>query len=87
MRRVKDHFVLALIKGETPPGQVYVIGLKMPLDEITKVRARLPQDSHVGYSPSDQLEFRDPYQIVWQISVPESEFRTSGHRTNRWLEL
>jgi catechol 2,3-dioxygenase-like lactoylglutathione lyase family enzyme len=83
----KDQFVLALIKGEAPLGQVHVIGLKMPMEEIAKVKARLPQDAQVTYNPSNQLEFRDPYQIIWQISVPESEFQTSGDRSNRWLSV
>lgn len=83
----KDHFVLALIKGEAPPGQVYVIGLKMPMEEIAGVKARLPKDVQVGNSAPNYLEFRDPYQIAWQISLPESEFRTSGHSANRWLQI
>jgi len=35
----------------------------------------------------DSLEFRDPYRISWQISVPENEFRTAGDFADRWLEL
>ena len=38
----KDEFGLALFRSDAPPGQVYVIGLKMPTEEIAKVRARLP---------------------------------------------
>jgi catechol 2,3-dioxygenase-like lactoylglutathione lyase family enzyme len=83
----KDQFVLALFKGEAPPGQVYVIGLKMPSEEIARVKSRLPKDAEISDSRSDYLEFRDPYQIVWQIFLPENEFRTSGHSTNRWLSI
>jgi hypothetical protein len=35
----------------------------------------------------DGLEFRDPYKIIWQISVPGSVFRTAGDFAGRWLEL
>lgn len=84
----KDQFVLALFKGDAPSGQVAVIGLKMPMEEIVRVRDRLPRDAQVSdRAPTNYLEFRDPYQIVWQISLPESEFRTSGHSANRWLRL
>ena len=83
----KDQFVLALFKGDASPGQVCFIGLKMPSEEITRVKDRLPKDTQVNYDAMNQLEFRDPYQIVWQISLPESEFRTSGHSANRWLQL
>jgi catechol 2,3-dioxygenase-like lactoylglutathione lyase family enzyme len=83
----KDHFVLALFKGNVPPGQVSFIGLKMPPDEIARVKTRLPKDAEINDNGPDYLEFRDPYQIVWQISVPESEFRTSGEIANRWLKL
>jgi len=83
----KDQFVLALFKGDAPPGQVWFIGLKMPIEEIDRIRTRLPKDTRVSDSASDHLEFRDPYQIVWQISLPESEFRTSGHSANRWLQI
>ena len=83
----KDQFVLALFKGHAPSGQVVVIGLKMPMEEIAKVRVRLPMNPQVSKSTPDYLEFCDPYQIVWQISLPESEFCTSGHSANRWLQI
>lgn len=83
----KDQFVLALFKGGASPGQVCFIGLKMPSEEIAKVKDRLPKDAEMSDSGPDYLEFRDPFQIVWQISVPESEFRTSGHSANHWLKL
>jgi catechol 2,3-dioxygenase-like lactoylglutathione lyase family enzyme len=83
----KGQFVLALFRGETPPGQVYVIGLVMSAEEIVSVRTRLPEGvSAPGGSP-DHLEFRDPWQITWQISVPGTSFRTAGDWANRWLEL
>ena len=82
----KDEFVLALFRGDAPPGQVYVIGLKMPDDEIAKVRARLPRDAQISEAAPDYLEFRDPYQITWQIML-SSKFSTSGIFANRWLKL
>ena len=83
----KDEFVLALFRGVARPGQVYVIGLKMPIDEIAKVRARLPEDTQVSEDAPDYLEFRDPYQITWQIMLPGSKFSTAGDFANRWLKL
>ena len=83
----KDEFVLALFRGDAPAGQVNVIGLAMPTEEIARVRARLPQEAQVSEDAPDGLEFRDPYQIIWQISVPGVEFRTSGDFANRWLQL
>jgi catechol 2,3-dioxygenase-like lactoylglutathione lyase family enzyme len=83
----KDEFVLALFRGEAPPGQVYVIGLAMLAEEIAGVRARLPEDTRASDGPPDHLEFRDPHHITWQISVPGTAFRTAGDWANRWLEL
>ena len=83
----KDEFVLALFRGDAPPGQIIVIGLSMLTEEMARVRARLPGDTQVIEDALDRLEFRDPYQIVWQISVPGVEFRTAGDFANRWLKL
>ena len=83
----KDEFVLALFKGPAPSGQVNVIGLSMPLAEIAGVRARLPSGTLVSGAAPDRVEFQDPYQITWQISLPGTEFRTSGDFANRWLKL
>jgi len=83
----KDEFVLALFRGDAPPGQVYVLGLNMPTEEIAGVRARLPKAAQVSDGVPDNLEFRDPYQISWQISVPGRQFRTAGDIADRWLEL
>jgi catechol 2,3-dioxygenase-like lactoylglutathione lyase family enzyme len=80
-------FVLALFQGEAPPGQVYVIGLAMPADEIAGVRARLPDEALISGDSPDHLEFRDPYGITWQISTPGGAFRTTGDWAGRWLEL
>jgi len=80
-------FVLALIEGDVPQGQVFAIGLRMPEGEITRVRDRLPVDAEVIESSADSLAFRDRYQIIWQISVPGSEFRTAGEFANRWISL
>lgn len=83
----KDDFGLGLFRGDSSPGQVYVIGLKMPMEEIAKVRARLPDDTQVLEDEPDYLEFRDPYQITWQIMFPGSKFSTAGVFANRWLKL
>jgi catechol 2,3-dioxygenase-like lactoylglutathione lyase family enzyme len=83
----KDDFGLGLFRGDGSAGQIYLIGLKMPMDEIASVRARLPQGTQVSKDASDSLEFRDPYQITWQIVLPGSKFRTAGVFANRWLKL
>ncbi len=83
----KDRFVLALFRGDAPAGQIYAIGLMMPTEEIARVRARLPADTQISEDAPDRLEFRDPYQIMWQISVPGNEFRTAGDFAKRWLKL
>ncbi len=82
-----DQFVLALFRGAASPGQVYVIGLAMPAEEIAGVRARLPEGMRGRADSPDRLEFRDPWQITWQISLPGTAFRTAGDWANRWLEL
>jgi len=83
----KDEFGLALFRGDAPPGQVNVIGLRMPREEIAGVRARLPREAQVLEDAPDYLEFRDPYQITWQLLLPESKFSTAGDIANRWLKL
>jgi catechol 2,3-dioxygenase-like lactoylglutathione lyase family enzyme len=83
----KDKIVLALFRGDAPPGQVYVIGLTMPKEEMTGVRARLPGETQVIEYAADYLEFYDPYQITSQISLPGSEARIAGDFANRWLKL
>jgi catechol 2,3-dioxygenase-like lactoylglutathione lyase family enzyme len=83
----KDEFGLALFRGDAPAGQVNVIGLRMPAEEIAGVRARLPEDTQVLEDKPEYLEFRDPYLITWQIMFPGSKFSTSGVFANRWLKL
>ena len=83
----KDEFALAFFRGDAPVGQVNVVGLRMPIEEIARVRARLPGDTQVLEDEPDYLEFRDPYQITWQIMLPESKFSTAGDIANRWLKL
>jgi hypothetical protein len=82
----KGEFVLALFSGEAPLGQVFAIGLTMSVHEIGGVRARLPRDAEVSDAGPDRFEFRDPYQIIWQLSS-ESDFRTAGDFANRWIQL
>jgi hypothetical protein len=83
----KGEIVLALFAGDAPQGQVFAIGLCTSAEEIAGIRSRLSPDAEVGTDASDNLEFRDPYQIIWQISVPGNEFRTAGDFAGRWLEL
>jgi len=83
----KGSFVLALFQSEGVGRQIYVLGLAMPAEQIARVRARLPEDAEIMEAGPTHLEFRDPYQIIWQISTPGGEFRTSGDFADRWLLL
>ncbi len=83
----KGEIVLALFSGDAPQGQVFAIRLAMSPEEIAKIRSRLPSDAEVGMDEPDGLEFRDPYKIIWQLSVPGGGFRTAGDFAGRWLEL
>jgi catechol 2,3-dioxygenase-like lactoylglutathione lyase family enzyme len=83
----KDEFGLALFRGDAPAGQVYVIGLRMPMDKIAEVRARLPEDTPILEDAPDYLEFIDPYRITWQVMLPGSDFSTAGKIASRWLKL
>ena len=83
----KDGFALAFFRGDAPVGQVNVVGLRMPIEEIAKVRARLPEGTQALEDEPDYLEFRDTYLITWQIMFPGSKFSTSGVSAHRWLTL
>ena len=83
----KDEFALVFFRGEAPAGQVNVMGIRMPMEGIAKVRARLPGDTQILEDKPDYLEFRGPYQITWQIMFPGNKFSTSGVFANRWLKL
>jgi catechol 2,3-dioxygenase-like lactoylglutathione lyase family enzyme len=83
----KGEIVLALFAGDPPQGQVFAIGLTLSAGEITGIRSRLPSDAEVGMDEPDGLEFRDPYKIIWQLSVTGDEFRTAGDFGGRWLEM
>jgi hypothetical protein len=67
--------------------QIYGLELGMPVDQIARVRAQLPEDAEIMEEGPTYLNFRDPYQIIWQISTPGGEFRTSGDSAVRWLLL
>jgi len=60
----KDEFGLALFRGNLPAGQVNVIGPRMHIEEIARVRARLPDNTQVLEDEPDYLEFRDPYEMI-----------------------
>jgi catechol 2,3-dioxygenase-like lactoylglutathione lyase family enzyme len=81
----RGEFVLALIQGDAPQGQVFAIGLSLSAEEIAGVRARLPAEAAVLHAEPDALVFRDRYQIEWQITVPGNAFRTAGDLADRWI--
>jgi len=83
----KGQIVLALFAGDAPQGQVYAIGLNLPAEEIAGIRSRLSANAEMGAYEGNHLVFRDPYQIIWQISVSGNEFQTTADFTGRWLEL
>ena len=80
-------FALALFPGDLQPGQLYIIGLNMPVEEISAVRDRLPPETEVWQDEPEALTFRDRYQIVWQIYPSGTEFQTSGESQRRWLKI
>ncbi len=81
----KGNFVLALFRGQAGSGQIYVLGLEMPVEEIARVRGNLPGGTFILEAGATSLAFQDPYQITWQISAPGGEFRTAGDFADRWL--
>jgi len=40
-----------------------------------------------GSNSDGEYEFHDPYQITWQLIVPESKLSTAGEFANRSLKL
>ena len=83
----RGEFTLALFPGEPQPGQLYIVGLNMPVDEISAVRDRLPTGIELWQDEPEALTFRDRHQIVWQIYPSGTAFRTSGESQGRWLEV
>jgi catechol 2,3-dioxygenase-like lactoylglutathione lyase family enzyme len=71
----KGDFILALFQGETPPGQVFAVGLTMVEAELAHMRARLPSDTELLEDDAGALIFRDPYQIMWQNTIPGNHRR------------
>jgi hypothetical protein len=59
----------------------------MPIEEITGLRGRLPEDTQILENEPDYLEFHDPFLITWQIMFPGSKLSTAGDFANRWLKL
>ena len=82
----RGNFVLALIRGTNPPGQVYAIGLAAPREEIRAIYKRLPTHLKIEVFQPDSLQFVDPYHITWQIDVGPA-FRTAGDFAGRWLAI
>ena len=83
----RGSFVLALFQGQVTGGQVYVVGLEIPGDEIARVRARLPEGTIVMEAGEASLTFLVPFQITWQVSAPGSKFQTAGEYAGLWLEF
>ena len=82
----RDEFVLALFRGDIPPGQVYAIGLSMSSGAIAEIRAGLPSSVQVETDEQSNLVFQDPYRITWQIHT-ELEFQSNGEIAGRWLDV
>jgi catechol 2,3-dioxygenase-like lactoylglutathione lyase family enzyme len=83
----KGDIVLALFPGPHTPGQVYAIGLALPLEQTSEVRNRLPPDAEVIVDQREQFNFRDRYGILWQLVPPRDEFLMNGDSADRWLEV
>lgn len=83
----RDDFVLALFQG-TPGGeQIFAVGLSMTAEEILAIKARIPSQDVVQDEEGRMLQFRDAYNIFWQIYGSPYEFQSTGKTTGRWLEL
>ena len=82
----KGGLVLALFRGEKPPGQVFAIGISTTVEEIEFIHRKLPPGTKIDVYQYDRLEFVDPYHITWQIAV-DSEFRTAGDFAGRWINM
>jgi catechol 2,3-dioxygenase-like lactoylglutathione lyase family enzyme len=83
----RDAFVLALFPGKTQPGQLYILGLTMDMEEIGGVRGRLSKDVLIIEDEPDALSFQDRFGIIWQIYLPGDDFSTNGDAHGRWLEV
>ena len=83
----RGSLVLALFPGNPQPGQIYMVGLNMPLREISRIRKRLPSDAELWEDRPKSLTFRDRYAIIWQIYGSGIDFRSSGETHGRWLDV
>jgi catechol 2,3-dioxygenase-like lactoylglutathione lyase family enzyme len=82
----KGGFMLALFRGDNPPGQVFAIGLSATRDAIKRIHEKLPPEIKIDVYQADRLEFIDPFNITWQIAI-DPVFRTAGEFANRWLAI
>lgn len=82
----RDELILALLRGDAAPGQLHIVGLVMPEDEIAGVAARLPPGTDATREESRYVEFVDPFGIRWQVS-DDRQFLTAGDITGRWLSV
>lgn len=83
----RDDLVLALFPGVTQPGQLYIVGLNMDLEEISDVRGRLSQETLIIEDDPDDLSFQDRYGIIWQLYPSGTNFTTNGDAHGRWLDV
>lgn len=81
----RDDVIVALLKGDASPGQLFAVGLVMDAEEISQVRDRLGPDPVLVDQP-EHLEFFDPFGVRWQIST-DSDFRHAGDIADRWIDL
>jgi len=77
---------LALFPGDPQPGQIYMIGLNVPLIEIAALRKRLSTDTVIWEDRPDALTFRDRFDITWQVYPTGTQFHGSGDQ-GRWLQV
>jgi catechol 2,3-dioxygenase-like lactoylglutathione lyase family enzyme len=83
----RGDIVVALFAGDPQPGQLYLIGLSMPLDAMAGVRERLSRGATVEEDRAGALTFRDPNGFLWQIYASGTEFQSSGESAGRWLAV
>jgi catechol 2,3-dioxygenase-like lactoylglutathione lyase family enzyme len=82
----RDSFVLALFRGEPAPGTVFELCVGLPPDEVSAVRARIPQGATLVESGPDHLRFEDPFGFRWVVQPSDATFRSSGEIAGRWID-
>jgi catechol 2,3-dioxygenase-like lactoylglutathione lyase family enzyme len=83
----RGNIVAALFAGKPQPGQLYLIGLYIPLDAMAGVKERLSGGATVEEDHAGALTCRDPNGFLWQNYASGTEFQSGGESGGRWLAV